>query len=155
MKLGPCGTSPSCQCSVYKCYINETELNSNWICVASFSPLWCWLVTRSNVETELWQNYTENKFQCRQELNVKNSKQKKTARDQIFLLWGDSKTAAPWHQVCLLTKINISSRVGTHQQEKRSAENPACFEVNQHFAAPGRAVADHVNNVLAKLVYSC
>lgn len=40
------------------------------------------------------------------------------------------------------------------QQEKWSTEYPACFEVKQHFAAPGRAVADHVDNVLTKLVDS-
>lgn len=40
----------------------------------------------------------------------------------------------------------------TDQQKKRCAENPACLEVKQHFAAPGRTVTDHVNDVLAKLV---
>lgn len=54
----------------------------------------------------------------------------------------------------LLSITHIEMNSFTHQQEKWSAENPACFEVKQHFATPGRAVADHINNVLTELVDS-
>lgn len=54
----------------------------------------------------------------------------------------------------LTTNININTDVFTHQQEKRSAENPASFEVKQHFAAPRRAGVNHINNVLTELVDS-
>lgn len=50
--------------------------------------------------------------------------------------------------------IDINPDAFTHQQKKRSAEYPACFEIKQHFAAPRRAVADHIKNVLTKLVDS-
>ena len=46
----------------------------------------------------------------------------------------------------------MNSEVFTHQQKEGSEENPAGFEIKQHFAAPGGAVADHVNDVLTELV---
>lgn len=49
-------------------------------------------------------------------------------------------------------KILVILMLYTHQQKERSAENPACLKVKQHFAAPGRAVTNHVNDVLTKLV---
>lgn len=46
----------------------------------------------------------------------------------------------------------MTNIVFTDQQKKGSAENPACLEVEHHFAAPRWAVTDHVNDVLTKLV---
>lgn len=46
----------------------------------------------------------------------------------------------------------MNSEAFTHQQKEGSEENPACFEIKQHFATPGGAVADHIDDVLAELV---
>lgn len=40
----------------------------------------------------------------------------------------------------------------THQQKKRREKNPASLKVKQHFAAPGRAMTNHVNDVLTELI---
>lgn len=49
--------------------------------------------------------------------------------------------------------VHLNEDVGQDkQQEEGSKENPACFEIKQHFAAPGGAVADHIDDVLTELV---
>ena len=58
------------------------------------------------------------------------------------------------HCTCIYQNIDIYTVLFTHQQKKWSAQHPACFEVKQHFAAPGRAVRDHIKYVLTKLVDS-
>lgn len=51
--------------------------------------------------------------------------------------------------------VHLNEDVGQDEQKKKwSAENPAGFEVKQHFAAPGRAVTDHINDVMTELVDS-
>lgn len=49
-------------------------------------------------------------------------------------------------------KANMNWDVFTHQQKEGCEEHPACFEIQQHFAAPGGAVADHIKDVLTELV---
>lgn len=51
-----------------------------------------------------------------------------------------------------VTKVNIRCELFAYQQKEGSEENPACFEIKQHLAAPGGAVADHIDDVLTELV---
>lgn len=54
-----------------------------------------------------------------------------------------------------LRTVHLNEDVGQDEQQKKwSEENPACFEVKQYFTAPGRAMTDHIKDVLTKLVDS-
>lgn len=70
------------------------------------------------------------------------------------IFWKDSFISHINHDYDQPVSTINKADVSTHQQKKRSEENPACFEVKQHFGAPGRTVADHVNDVLTKLIDS-
>lgn len=48
-----------------------------------------------------------------------------------------------------------SKKQHTHCQQEGSENHPAGFKVPQQFCAPGRAVTDHVHNVLTELVHPC